>query len=124
MAAHTMLVSGGFGYFTQRVRKPRGFHAERGNTLLDDGVARRRSLDTILGAKPSLKHGKRRRVAALEDRFRGELAVATRHDLAMIPRRRAGVAYHAKCRMVAEAAGGRIQHKTDPHCSICRVTGE
>ena len=34
-----MLVSGGFGYFTQRVAEAAGFHAERGNTLLDDGVA-------------------------------------------------------------------------------------
>src|SRR5439155_6212690 len=35
--AHTMLVSGGFGYFTQKVAQAAGFHAERGNTLLDDG---------------------------------------------------------------------------------------
>ena len=36
--AHTMLVSGGFGYFTRRVAEAAGFHAERGNTLLDDGT--------------------------------------------------------------------------------------
>jgi phosphoserine phosphatase len=36
--AHTLLVSGGFGYFTQRVAQAAGFHAERGNTLLDDGT--------------------------------------------------------------------------------------
>ena len=30
--AHTMLVSGGFGFFTQRVAEAAGFHAERGNT--------------------------------------------------------------------------------------------
>ena len=35
--AHTMLVSGGFGYFTQRVAEAAGFHVERSNTLLDDG---------------------------------------------------------------------------------------
>ena len=37
--AHTMLVSGGFGFFTARVAEAAGFHAERGNTLLDDGKA-------------------------------------------------------------------------------------
>ena len=37
--AHTMLVSGGFGFFTRRVAEAAGFHVERGNTLLDDGVA-------------------------------------------------------------------------------------
>jgi len=37
--AHTMLVSGGFGYFTSRVAKAAGFHVERGNVLLDDGAA-------------------------------------------------------------------------------------
>ena len=37
--AHTMLVSGGFGFFTQRVAEAAGFHVERGNTLLDDGAA-------------------------------------------------------------------------------------
>src|SRR5256885_11057953 len=37
--AHTMLVSGGFGYFTRRVAEAAGFHVERGNVLLDDGAA-------------------------------------------------------------------------------------
>ncbi|HWF64315.1 MAG TPA: HAD-IB family phosphatase, partial [Rhizomicrobium sp.] len=37
--AHTMLVSGGFGFFTSRVAQAAGFHAERGNILLDDGKA-------------------------------------------------------------------------------------
>ena len=37
--AHTMLVSGGFGFFTRRVAEAAGFHVERGNTLLDDGAA-------------------------------------------------------------------------------------
>ena len=36
--AHTMLVSGGFGYFTQRVAEAAGFHVERGNRLIDDGA--------------------------------------------------------------------------------------
>src|SRR6202012_3436000 len=36
--AHTLLVSGGFGFFTTRVAEAAGFHAERGNALLDNGT--------------------------------------------------------------------------------------
>ena len=39
--AHTMLVSGGFGFFTRRVAEAAGFHVERGNTL----AGRRRGAD-------------------------------------------------------------------------------
>ena len=41
MAAHgarCMLVSGGFSFFAARVAEAAGFHAERANTLLDDGA--------------------------------------------------------------------------------------
>ena len=54
--AHTMLVSGGFGYFTQRVAEAAGFHAERGNTLLDDGTHLTGEVSTpILGREAKLK---------------------------------------------------------------------
>ena len=54
--AHTMLVSGGFGYFTQRVAEAAGFHAERGNTLLDDGAALTGEVATpILGRQAKLE---------------------------------------------------------------------
>ena len=53
--AHTMLVSGGFGYFTQRVAEAAGFHVERGNTLLDDGAALTGEVGTpILGREAKL----------------------------------------------------------------------
>ena len=37
--AETVLVSGGFTYFTSRVAAAAGFHTHRGNTLVDDGKA-------------------------------------------------------------------------------------
>jgi phosphoserine phosphatase len=106
--AHTMLVSGGFGYFTQRVAEAAGFHAERGNTLLDDGVALTGEVGTpILGREAKLQ--------ALEEavqtqgiEFSQTLAVGDgANDLAMIQRAGLGVAYHAKP-VVAAAAGHAI----------------
>src|ERR1700722_14717495 len=54
--AHTMLVSGGFGFFTRRVAEAAGFHVERGNTLLDDGERLTGQVGTpILGREAKLK---------------------------------------------------------------------
>ena len=108
--AHTMLVSGGFGYFTRRVAEAAGFHAERGNTLIDDGAALTGEVGLpILGREAKLK--------ALEDgvaanglTFADALAVGDgANDLAMIRKAGLGVAYHAKP-VVAAAAGAAIGH--------------
>jgi phosphoserine phosphatase len=108
--AHTMLVSGGFGYFTQRVAAAAGFHAERGNTLLDDGVALTGEVSTpILGREAKLK-ALEEAVDALKIDFAESLAVGDgANDLAMIQKAGLGVAYHAKP-VVAAAAGAAIQH--------------
>lgn len=108
--AHTMLVSGGFGYFTQRVAQAAGFHAERGNILLDDGVA-------LTGEVVAPILGREAKLAALEEavtslkiEFSETLAVGDgANDLAMIQRAGLGIAYHAKP-VVAEAAGAAIDH--------------
>jgi phosphoserine phosphatase len=108
--AHTMLVSGGFGYFTSRVAQAAGFHVERGNLLLDDGAALTGEVGMpILGREAKLK--------ALEDAaaelkldFAETMAVGDgANDLAMIQRAGMGVAYHAKP-VVAAAAGAAIAH--------------
>jgi phosphoserine phosphatase len=108
--AHTMLVSGGFGYFTARVAEAAGFHVERGNTLIDDGAALTGEVGTpILGRAAKLE--------ALEDAaanlkldYAQTLAVGDgANDLAMIQRAGLGVAYHAKP-AVAAAAAARINH--------------
>jgi phosphoserine phosphatase len=108
--AHTMLVSGGFGYFTQRVAQAAGFHVERGNTLLDDGTALTGEVGTpILGREAKLA-ALEEAVATLKIAFAETLAVGDgANDLGMIGRAGMGVAYHAKP-VVAEAAGAAINN--------------
>jgi phosphoserine phosphatase len=108
--AHTMLVSGGFGYFTARVAQAAGFHVERGNTLLDDGEALTGEVGTpILGREAKLQALNDAAVNLNLD-FAETLAVGDgANDLAMIKRAGLGVAYHAKP-VVAAAAGASIDH--------------
>jgi phosphoserine phosphatase len=112
--AHTMLVSGGFGYFTRRVAEAAGFHEERGNVLLDNGAH-------LTGAVGEPILGREAKLMALEQAARGmkldlseTLAVGDgANDLDMIQAAGLhgglGVAYHAKP-VVAQAAGAAIQH--------------
>jgi phosphoserine phosphatase len=108
--AHTMLVSGGFGYFTRRVAEAAGFHVERGNVLLDDGAALTGEVGMpILGREAKLQ-ALEEAVTSLGIGFADSLAVGDgANDLAMIQRAGLGVAYHAKP-VVAEAAGAAISH--------------
>ena len=108
--AHTMLVSGGFSFFTRKVAEAAGFHAERGNTLLDDGAALTGEVGTpILGREAKLQ-ALEEEAARLGISMDECLAVGDgANDLAMIQKAGLGVAYHAKP-VVAEAAGARINH--------------
>jgi len=108
--AHTMLVSGGFGFFTRRVAQAAGFHVERGNTLLDDGAALTGEVGMpILGREAKLR-ALEDAVATMKIDFAETLAVGDgANDLAMIQRAGLGVAYHAKP-VVAQAAGAAINH--------------
>ena len=108
--AHTLLVSGGFSHFTQRVAKDAGFHGEQANDLLHDGAAL-----TGFVSEPIL--GREAKLAALEKASR-ELGIEPEdalavgdgaNDLAMIQRAGLGVAYHAKP-IVAAAAGASVTH--------------
>ena len=108
--AHTLLVSGGFTYFTSRVAADAGFEENQGNRLLDDG----RALTGTVG-EPIL--GREAKLAALEHAvaqhafsFDDTLAVGDgANDLDMIKRAGLGIAYHAKP-VVAAAAGVSIDH--------------
>ena len=110
MRANTILVSGGFTLFTDRIGAMAGFTENRANTLLASG-----GRFTGKVAEPIL--GRVAKLATLEDaiiRFglkaADTLAVGDgANDLAMIERAGLGVAYHAKPR-VAEAAAARIDH--------------
>ena len=108
--AHTMLVSGGFGYFTRRVAEAAGFHAERGNTLLDDGERLTGEVGTPILGRAAKLEALEVGVGRLGITFAASLAVGDgANDLAMIQKAGLGVAYHAKP-VVAAAAGAAINH--------------
>lgn len=108
--ARTLLVSGGFTYFTSRVAADAGFQENQGNLLLDDGAVLTGKVgEPILGREAKLK--------ALVDAvaqsgigFDDAVAIGDgANDLDMIRRAGLGVAYHAKP-VVAAAAGCSISH--------------
>jgi len=108
--AHTMLVSGGFGYFTQRVAEAAGFHVERGNTLLDDGERLTGEVGTPILGRAAKLQALEEAVTRLGIDFAESMAVGDgANDLAMIQKAGLGVAYHAKP-VVAAAAGAAINH--------------
>lgn len=107
--ARTLLVSGGFTWFTSRVKEMAGFDEHQSNTLHDDAVALTGTVgEPILGREAKLQ--------ALESglkRFGLEASQALAigdgaNDLAMIERAGSGgglgVAFHAKPLVAAKAA--------------------
>jgi phosphoserine phosphatase len=109
-SAHTLLVSGGFGYFTRRVAEAAGFHVERGNTLLDDGEKLTGEVGTPILGRAAKLEALEEAVARLRIDFAESLAVGDgANDLAMIQKAGLGVAYHAKP-VVAAAASAAINH--------------
>jgi phosphoserine phosphatase len=108
--AFTLLVSGGFTYFTSRVAAEARFDDHRANTLLDDGAALTGMVrEPILGREAKLEtltNQAARLHLAIED----TLAIGDgANDLDMIRSAGLGVAYHAKP-VVADAAPARIDH--------------
>ncbi|WGD28757.1 phosphoserine phosphatase SerB [Ancylobacter sp. WKF20] len=108
--AHTLLVSGGFTLFTQRVAAMIGFHADRANVLVTDG-------DAFAGLVEEPILGREAKLAALVE-MRETLGLEPAdtmavgdgaNDLAMIGEAGFGVAYHAKP-AVAAAARFSINH--------------
>ena len=107
MAAHgarCVLVSGGFGFFTARVAKAAGFHAERANTLIEaEGALTGQVGDPILGREAKLA-ALEQECAALGIGLDQALAIGDgANDLAMINAAGLGVAYRAKPVVAAEA---------------------
>ena len=108
--AATLLVSGGFTYFTSRVAALAGFESHQGNTLIDDGAALTGEVgQPILGRvakRTALLEAAARLGAAPEDAIAmGDGA----NDLDMIRASGLGVAYKAKPVVAAEASGA-IRH--------------
>jgi len=108
--AHTVLVSGGFTFFTEKVAHAAGFDVHHGNVLLvENGKLTGKVAEPILGKEAKLAT----LLGAREKRGLGAdatLAVGDgANDLAMIEEAGLGVAFHAKP-VVAAAAGARIDH--------------
>lgn len=108
--AFTVLVSGGFTYFTSRIAQRIGFAEQRGNELIIEGGKLTGEVGTpILGrdAKLASLNAARKRMGLKENET---LAVGDgANDLAMLQAAGLGVAYHAKP-IVAEAAHARVDH--------------
>ena len=113
MRAHgalTALVSGGFSYFTARVREAAGFELDQANELTLKGTALAGAVrEPILGAAAKLEALRRlaaeRGIAPQETLAVGDGA----NDLEMIRAAGLGVAFRAKP-VVAAAARARIDH--------------
>jgi phosphoserine phosphatase len=112
--AHTILVSGGFHYFTRRVARAAGFDEEHGNHLGDDGERLTGEIGApFLGREAKWEVLKeaviRRKLVFAETLAVGDGA----NDLSMIAHTGKmgglGVAYHAKP-VLAEAANAIIAH--------------
>ena len=108
--ARCVLVSGGFTFFTGRVAEAAGFHADRANTLLEEGEALSGAVrEPILGREAKLA-ALTEEAAALGIPLEETVAVGDgANDLAMIEAAGLGVAYRAKP-VVAGQADAKLDH--------------
>jgi phosphoserine phosphatase len=95
--ARSVLVSGGFTYFTSRVAEAAGFDTHRGNTLVDDSNALTGKVgEPILGREAKLD-ALQQEAGALGIAIGDALAIGDgANDLAMIEAAGLGIAYRAK----------------------------
>jgi phosphoserine phosphatase len=108
--AHTLLVSGGFTFFSGRVMRAAGFHAHRANTLAHDGEMLTGFVDEPILGRAAKLAALEESVAALRIAADDALAVGDgANDLAMIEHAGLGVAFHAKP-VVAAAARASVAH--------------
>jgi phosphoserine phosphatase len=108
--AYTVLVSGGFTFFTSAIAQQIGFHAQHGNTLeWDQGALTGQVVEPILGKEAKqhwLQHYAQQKGLTLAQ----TLAVGDgANDLPMLQAAGLGVAYHAKPAVEA-AAHAAIRH--------------
>jgi len=108
--AHCLLVSGGFTFFTVRLRDRLGFHADQGNRLeILDGKLTGQALDPILDKEAKLS-ALRDACAKLQCEAADFVAVGDgANDIPMLQAAGLGVAYHAKPTVKA-AVPMRLDH--------------
>lgn len=101
--AHTVLVSGGFTFFTNAVAKRAGFQANRGNRLIFENGRLKGVAEPVLGREAkseALREEAERHMIALED----VIAVGDgANDLDMLKLAGLGVGYHANPIVAAQA---------------------
>ncbi len=108
--ARTVLVSGGFTFFTSRVAKLCGFDLDRANVLMDDGARLTGQVAEPILDRDAKLATLREQAAMLGIGVSDALAVGDgANDLAMIQAAGLGVAFRAKP-IVAAAARARIDH--------------
>lgn len=111
--ARTVIVSGGFTFFTARIAKASGFDANQANSLeIAQGKLTGRVIEPILGqqAKLDVLHHYRK---IMDLDHAGTLCVGDgANDLAMLSEAGLGVAYHAKPVVAAKA------HACVNHCDL------
>ena len=108
--ARTLLVSGGFTYFTSRVAELAGFESHQGNTLIDDGAALTGEVGRPILGREAKRTALLEAAAALGAAPEDSLAMGDgANDLDMIRASGLGVAYRAKPVVAAEATGS-IRH--------------
>jgi phosphoserine phosphatase len=108
--AETLLVSGGFTFFVERVARLAGFAEFQANELLIEGGALAGSVRMPILGRAAKEDALKSHAARLGVRLARTLAVGDgANDLAMIAAAGLGVAYRAKPK-VAEAADASIRH--------------
>ncbi len=108
--AETLLVSGGFTFFTSRVAQLAGFASHQGNTLIDDGAALTGDVGQPILGRAAKRTALLEAAAALGAGPEDALALGDgANDLDMIKAAGLGIAYHAKPVVAAEAAAS-IRH--------------
>lgn len=108
--AQTLLVSGGFTFFTSRVAQLAGFASHQGNTLIDDGAALTGEVGQPILGRAAKRTALLEAAAAFGAGPEDAIALGDgANDLDMIKAAGLGIAYHAKPVVAAEAAAS-IRH--------------
>ncbi len=108
--ARSVIVSGGFTFFTARVAEAAGFDAHHSNLLeISDGKLTGRVIEPILGQQAKLDSLRQYRETLKLDNAETLAAGDGANDLAMLMEAGLGVAYHAKP-VVAARADARIDN--------------
>jgi phosphoserine phosphatase len=108
--ALTVLVSGGFSFFTAKVAATLGFDEHRSNTLLDDGAALTGSVAEPILDRDSKLQALHEFAARRGVKLGATMAVGDgANDLDMLGAAGLGIAFHAKP-VVAQAARAKVDH--------------